>query len=360
MIYFYQKMNIIFKYALIVLVVFSTIQLEAQDPRFSQFYNAPTHMNPALTGVFNGKYRLMTTYRSQYGTILASNPYQTISAAFDMRHAVLKNDFAAWGVSFLNDDAGVSNFKRTEGTFDAAFHKYLGGNPNRDPKFLIAGAQVGFGQRSMNWEQLWFSNQFKYGDDFAFIDYDEATGEQFENMNTGVFFDFNAGLAWYGIFDKNKSAYVGAAMYHITKPNVSFLQDPNARLDPRYVIQAGGEFPVGLNTSLVPAAAVMLQGAAFSTTAGMSIRYSRRDWKEIAIRAGVWSHISNRLQSDVAMEAMIVSAILETEQLNFGLSYDITTSVLKEATNSRGAFEVSVAYIHPGLKRKMKTICPNF
>ena len=37
---------------LITLGFYTTV--EAQDPRFSQFYAAPMHLNPALTGVLTG------------------------------------------------------------------------------------------------------------------------------------------------------------------------------------------------------------------------------------------------------------------------------------------------------------------
>jgi len=42
-----------------------------------------------------------------------------------------------------------------------------------------------------------------------------------------------------------------------------------------------------------------------------------------------------------------------------GLSYDITVSKLTQANNSRGAFELSVTYIHPEYRRS-RVVCPTF
>jgi hypothetical protein len=69
--------------------------------------------------------------------------------------------------------------------------------------------------------------------------------------------------------------------------------------------------------------------------------------------------VSNELESGMAMDAVIISAILEMERWNLGVSYDVTTSTLSRANNSRGAFEVSLIYTHPE-KSRYKVNCPNF
>ena len=42
----------------------------AQDNHFSQFYAAPMTVNPALTGLFDGRYRGIVNYRTQWNSIL--------------------------------------------------------------------------------------------------------------------------------------------------------------------------------------------------------------------------------------------------------------------------------------------------
>ncbi|MES1226414.1 MAG: type IX secretion system membrane protein PorP/SprF, partial [Bacteroidota bacterium] len=41
----------------------------AQDPNFSQFFASPLTLNPALTGKFDGVYRVAGNYRNQWPTI---------------------------------------------------------------------------------------------------------------------------------------------------------------------------------------------------------------------------------------------------------------------------------------------------
>ena len=93
--------------------------------------------------------------------------------------------------------------------------------------------------------------------------------------------------------------------------------------------------------------------------AGANFRYTNRDWREVAIRAGGWTHFSNQLDSGVGMDAIVATTVLEMERWNIGLSYDITTSVLATANNSRGAFEVSFIYTQPARSRTNVT-CPKF
>jgi len=63
--------------SIISLLLFITIGLKAQDPRFSQFYLAPQVLNPAMTGIFDGEYRVTINYRNQWNSILANNAFTT-------------------------------------------------------------------------------------------------------------------------------------------------------------------------------------------------------------------------------------------------------------------------------------------
>ena len=50
----------------------------AQDQHFTQFFASPLTLNPALTGTFDGKYRVAFIYRDQ-------EPYKTFAGAIDLR-----------------------------------------------------------------------------------------------------------------------------------------------------------------------------------------------------------------------------------------------------------------------------------
>jgi Type IX secretion system membrane protein PorP/SprF len=52
-----------------------SLSLFAQDPQFVQFYASPLQLNPAMTGVHPGKWRVIANYREQWNSILDSKPY---------------------------------------------------------------------------------------------------------------------------------------------------------------------------------------------------------------------------------------------------------------------------------------------
>ncbi|MBK8196405.1 MAG: type IX secretion system membrane protein PorP/SprF [Lewinellaceae bacterium] len=47
----------------LILLLMVVGQTSAQDPRFSQYYASPWNLNPAMTGLFNGRWRVTANYR---------------------------------------------------------------------------------------------------------------------------------------------------------------------------------------------------------------------------------------------------------------------------------------------------------
>lgn len=341
-------------------IIFSFLAIQitkAQDPRFAQFYASPLNLNPAMTGVYEGQFRFIANYRELYSSVLGNQPFRTIGAGFDTRQQVSRGNFVGLGINLMRDAAGVSNFQRTTGALSASFMKQMGGGRyGGNDQYLIAGAQVGFGQQGLNWNKLWFSNQ--YDIDAGGVNFDNPTGENFTGENSKMYVDFNAGILWYSLFEENQSIYFGGAFYHLNAPNISFLNQTN-ELPRRWVVHGGGELPFTKQLSLMPAVAVMGQNKAMSATVGANFRFTNREWKELALRAGGWAHVSNKLESGFAMESITATAILELERWNLGFSYDVTASTINQATNGRGAFEVSLIYVHPA-KSRIRVNCPNF
>lgn len=330
--------------------------LHGQDPRLSQFYAAPLQWNPAMIGVFPGKVRYAASYRELYASILKDQPFRTLATSFDTRFRSARRDYIGLGFTFLRDQVGMSRYTRTQGNVGLSFMKQLNGSRYAtNDQYLVAGAQVGFGQRSFDWQQLWFSSQFDTQG--GFINYDAPSGEAFEEGNTSFYLDFNAGLLWYALFDDNASFYAGGALHHINSPNIAFLGGEEDRLYRRWVAHAGGELPLTRELSVLPGAIFMSQGPSMSTTAGANLRYTSREWKELALRAGAWLHVSNGPDRGFGLDAVIFTAVLELERWNLGFSYDVTASSLTDANNARGAMEISLTYFHPE-KSRYRVNCP--
>lgn len=330
----------------------------AQDPIFGQFYRASTHLNPAMSGLFNGKFRVQANNRVQWSSILPNDPFRTTGASFELRNHVTGGDYATVSLTALNDQAGQSQFTTNRGNLGVAYQKQLSGSRrSSEGQFLLAGGQVGFGQHSLEPGSLWFSKQYDGGSESVNTGLDN--GENFTMTSTDVYMDFNAGILWYATFDHNYSIHAGASMQHITQPNISFLEDGDERLDRRYVIHAGAELPFNKNLSILPAAMYNIQGPSNTLLTGANIRYTSRDWNEVALRTGIWGQVSNKLESGMLLNSLIFNAILEMERWSVGISYDVNTSSVSDLSNSRGAYELSFTYVHPSKKRE-KIKCPKY
>jgi type IX secretion system PorP/SprF family membrane protein len=331
--------------------------LRAQDPRFSQYYASPWNLNPALTGVFNGQWRATVNYRDQWSSFLAPVPFRTYSAAFEFRTPVVNEDYASFGIGATHDEAGTARYVQNKAHIGAAFLKQLSGGPRQTENYLSAGAQIGFGQNSIDWSRLWFSRQFDPGTETP--NFGASNGEANANASSKVYVDFNAGLLWYMVFKNKGFFYLGGAMHHLNSPVITLAQDNKTVLYSRWTGHLGGQFPLNDNVALLPAALVMKQGPYFETDLGLNLRYSNNDQDELALRAGAWVREGNKLAKGFQTDAVTVVGMVEYNHWIIGLSYDITVSQLTQANNSRGAFEISLTYI-ASEHRRSRVVCPNF
>ncbi len=354
----------------------------AQDARFSQYYAAPMRLNPAMTGVFEGNWRVGANYRTQYGSILG-NAYNTYSVNGEGKFSVGSQDYVAVGLSATADAAGSAAYKQTDMFVSASYLKRLSKTRrrygrNRSESFLAAGAQVGFGQRGVNWANLTYSTQYVVDDNT----YNQGmySGESNNARANRIYPDMSAGLLWYGTFGRRRSVYVGGAVYHVNRPNISLFNDAardtsgrivgtTERLYMRWVGHAGGEVLLGgdgSSISLLPGMAIMAQGPSLEVNAGLSLRYQGAKFDDFAFRLGVWNRLSNRANRAVAADAaklgtdaVVLMLGIDYRGLQMGFSYDATLSSLQQQVNGQGSMEFSVIYTHDGdLKRGQG--CPTF
>ena len=85
---------------IVVLVVFSSQTILAQDPTFTQFYANPIYLNPAFAGSNNCP-RFAMNYRNEWPNL--SGNYVTTSASYDQ---YVKNISGGIGVLITNDQQG--------------------------------------------------------------------------------------------------------------------------------------------------------------------------------------------------------------------------------------------------------------
>lgn len=341
----------------IFLLSLLSLTLQAQDPHFSQFYNAPLHLNPAMTGVFPGQFRFAANYRNQWSSVLGGDAFRTIHASGDMRFQVFRADYFAFGLNVMQDQAGAGQLRQSAGNLSVGYLKQLAGGKYRsDHQYLVAGLQAGFGQFTQDWGNYWFSNQYNSATES--VDPSLSANESIA-QSTNMFLNINAGLMYYAVFDEDASVYGGAAIFHANQPNVSFMNDGDADMYSKIVVHAGGQIPFSPQFSILPAAYLAFQGPSTQTVLGTNFRYTNNDWHEVAIRAGLWTRLANRLDNGMAMDALIYSFILEMDRWQLGLSYDVNHSNLHRATQGRGAVELSLIYVHP-YQARYRVNCPLF
>jgi type IX secretion system PorP/SprF family membrane protein len=340
------------KFYLAFLVLALGFQCFAQDIHFSQYYASPLTLNPALTGNINGDFRAAFNYRNQWFNIPTLNtiaPYQTYQASFDMPilRNRLGNDGFGVGAMFYNDKAGDGALTTFTGMASIAYHKAV----DREGRGRLSlGIQAGVIEKQVNINNLVFENQL---DNFGF----NTTLPNGENNYIGkaiIMPDVNIGTTWTHAVKDYLNYYVGFSMDHLARPRQSFLQDETARLDYLYNIHGGMEIFLNrdYSFSLSPTFLFMLQGNAQQYNLGIGLNYWVND--NIAVFGGPWYRVN---------DAFILAAGVEIYNARLGLSYDITASDLKQATQAQGALELSVVYVfkkqRPG-KSTSISYCPIF
>lgn len=349
-----------FKHLLLILLIGTGITASAQDIHFSQFYLSPLNLNPAMTGLMNCNIRLTANYRNQWASVLKSNAYSTYNVSYDQKIPVGRYDNFGIGGTFWGDQAGEANFATVTGKISASYSKRMAGS-RKEAHYLVFGAEAGLSQRSLEFSKLkWGTQHDGQGgyDNTAPSLEDNFTQDQF------LFADAAAGLLWFSVFDENNNFYAGGAYHHLNRANQSFDENKNDYLYSRFTIHAGGEFEVAPKFGLVPGVIVMTQGPSFQVNSGTSFKFTlssgRSNFSNYqAVHFGTWARLSNKVESGILMDALILSTRFDYNQFTLGFSYDINVSDLKPASNNNGAFEFALAYKFCGDQRR-GVYCPNF
>jgi type IX secretion system PorP/SprF family membrane protein len=327
----YIKITIIW----IVAILFCVKNANAQDIHFSQFFSAPLILNPAATGAMKQDFRFNSQYKDQWGSI--SHGYKTMYASFDANllanQPKKKKNALGAGIAFFSDKAGETRFGLTMANLSIAYHQELDRN-NR----IGAGIQSGFGQRSINLQNLRWDNQFD-GDRFN-PDMDPL--ENLQNPNF-MFLDVSAGLI-YNHRSEHLIANAGIAAFHVNRPPQSFQGRYGDFMFTKFVFHADLEIPLVLtNTTLIPMTMVSKQGPFYEIVGGGLIKYTLGlDSKYTGLRTSSAFYIGSLYRFQDAI--VLITRYDFKNNWSMGMSYDINVSRLRVATAGRGGLEVSLIY----------------
>ena len=321
------------------------VMVKAQDPHFSQFFASPLTLNPAFTGKFDGLWRLAANHRDQWPSI--PKAYVTTSASIDfpiLKSRVPESDVFGVGLSGVSDASANNILKLNYGSVSMSYHKAL----DEDGYNTIgAGFQATYSSLVLDVNKLTFADELTQN---GFVP-GTSSDRNFANGNNQSYLDMNAGLLFSGSTNGQNNFYVGASMYHINRPKVSFKDDTWA-LTGRITAHAGGSFPVSELLTVHTSVIHQIQNKASETTVGAAIAANLNQDADnpAAVYLGGWMRFN---------DAIIPYVGLEFGGLRIGASYDLNISNLKAATASRGGSEISVIYIKKPVEAR-GIPCPKF
>ena len=217
-----------------ILVLILTIngfcsKVYAQEIQFSQYQSFPMYINPATTGNIEQQ-RVALVSRNQWMGIKGA--FNTVGFAYDVNWKKIKSGLGLIVAQDQTSDGGFSTF--TAGGL-YSYHIRLS-----RAIYLNSGLRVSFVQQKLNPNKLSFADQLIRNDG-------SATYENFGNM-TNSFVDFSWGnVLFFGdSSSKAKSYWLGFALDHLSKPQITFL-DYDGKMPIKLTVHAGAQYRLNQN-----------------------------------------------------------------------------------------------------------------
>jgi type IX secretion system PorP/SprF family membrane protein len=335
-----------YKHKIALLIYFSVAAsvfcLQGQDLHYTQFYNSPLNINPALTGVYNGDQRVIGSLRDQWRSVPV--PWFTFSGSYDQKHYLKNHDegFMGWGAIVNHDRQGDSRLNLTSISGTASYTRILA------PEHLLTGGLLlGFASRGFDLESLTWDSQWD-GQDF---DPSRATGEGF-NAERVNYLETGLGINYRFQRSARTHLNVGVGVFHVYEPTTTFYDTDNQKLPRHYSLTAVGNFELADAVDIQLHAMHQIQDVYDETVVGLLGKFyiSQQRGNEWRLDLGGSYRTSGAIAPTIAMS---------WNQWYVGFSYDIDISDFDQYTNGRGGPELHVRYIITHVKDLDKTkVCP--
>ncbi len=306
------------------------------DPHFSQYYAYPLWLNPALTGIVDGDFRLTGNFKDQWTGV--GKGYRTAAVSGDFR----TTDKLALGFNAINQAAGTAgyNYFAAYGSFGYQIALSSSGYHR-----LNFGLQAGVINRSFSANQLQFDNQYNPG-----VGYD-PTMPSFETFSStsATVFDASAGVFYYdGTPSNTVNVFAGASAAHLAPAKDPFATDGlNSRIPVRLTAHAGLRIRAADFLDVTPHAVYIRQSRNQIRAAGMNLEFKLQ--QEYSLILGGMYRLN---------DAAVGNAGFHLRNFLIGVSYDYSTSPLKTIVNQQGVYELSVSYIFKHRLSSREPVCP--
>lgn len=322
------------------IVLFSGLNVAAQDIHFSQTSETPLLINPGATGVYGGWERVQINHRNQW--LGANTQFMTSSLACDVnffKSERSNNAHLGLGLFFYNDIGGDSNFGTQAGALSLSGILPLG----KGGHTLSAGLQGGFGMRSGDLTKVRFESQIN-GNAFdpALPSGEIAAINSFSylDVSTGIFYQYDSKQSAFARNNAQKFQ-LGTSMYHVNTPTLKYNGVAGDKLYRKVVVHAlyAQDIP-NTKWAFEASALQFFQGPHTETILGGLMRYRFQNGSKFTgfnrdAYLGFGAYMRFK-------DSFIPRMTLDWKGLKFGVSYDVTISKIKRAY--QGSLEFSLSY----------------
>lgn len=328
---------------LIFILLVCRIASFGQDIHFTQYYATPLVFNPAATGLFDEDIRLSNNYRTQWSAV--GVPYQTISVSLDAPIRFRGKSGLGLGFMFLHDKSGGT--KLTANKFMLSLSYLLNiGTKNQ----ISIGVQGGYVNKYFTLDGITLPSQ--YNPETGLFDLNLPNNVSDMDMSLG-YVDIHAGVAYRGKFQKIEPM-ASLSVLHLNSPKETYC-NADSKLTPR-ILFSGGVGILCKAWTITPHILTTFNKKTEEMLVGV---LAERAIPTKAITS-VFFGASGRT-SFSNFDAAMVTAGLTFYGITVGASYDINLSKLMQATNARGAFEISLIYKLKFVKKNYITLpCDRF
>ena len=325
-----MKQNIYLAGFTILLVFLIKFEAKTQDVHYSQFYNSPLNINPALTGIFNGDVRVIGSLRDQWRPVPV--PYTTFTGSYDMKYLPKKSNNSFFGLgAFLNyDRAGDGKYNITDLNLTGSYTYIINKENLLTGGLLLGIASEGFTPGGLTWANQWDGLSFNEN---------LGNGESFDRTNRLTYLETGIGGNYRYQRDSSRTTLdAGVAFFHFNQPSTQFLNVGTAKLPLRTALNAVA------NIQLTNTFDIQLHGIAqFQSTyseyvfGGLAkLHVNQQRGKEFRIDAGL---------SYRTFGYLIPKLAFQYRGYYLGLSYDVNLSPFRDDFGANGGPEVHFRYI---------------
>jgi type IX secretion system PorP/SprF family membrane protein len=325
----------------------------SQIAHYSQFYSTPMTIAPSFTGLSQAS-RLSLNYRDQWPAV--PGVFRTYSMGVDHYFSRAKSGV---GLMVFRDVAGEGKLGLTEASLLYSYRIKIGqkrGNINTE-WFLRPGIQFKYSKRSVNFEELTFSDQLR------------SPGNPTSTpppLNSKAYIDFTASLLGY-----TDLYWGGFAVDHLLRPNQS-LYGYESRMNMKLSVFGGAKIPLQDEKNR----RVRYDRDPESITFAMNYQYwdkfDQLDigayWTHDPLILGAWFRgiplVDKQTKTFNNIDAIIVLIGFKlSPNLKIGYSYDMTV-IRNLFSHTGGSHEISLVFeFNKNLDKYYKhTIipCPSF